>query len=251
MSVPNRIFIVPYRDRDIHKKKFLEHMTKYLKDSNDWVIYFAHQCDNRPFNRGAMKNIGFLAMKRKYPYHYKNITFIFNDVDSYPRIDGMIPYKTNPGIVAHYYGTNFALGGMFAIKGGDFEKTGGFPNFWGWGMEDNLIYERCLQVGLKVDRSCFYPMHDSRIVRLFDGFKRVYSQREVSIYKSEKPDTINDIHNIKYNIENEFINIQNFSTSENWTILDFKQRDIREGTKLKVEKGFIRKNWSMRNIIRK
>lgn len=251
MSIPNRIFIVPYRNREIHKDMFLEHMNNYLKDSNDWVIYFAHQCDKRPFNRGAMKNLGFLAMKRKYPNHYKNITFIFNDVDSYPTIDGMIPYTTKPGVVAHYYGTTFALGGMFAIKGGDFEKTGGFPNFWGWGMEDNLIYERCLQVGLKVDRSCFYPMHDSRIVRLFDGFKRIYSQREVSIYKSEKPDTINDIHNIKYNIENEFINIQNFSTSENWTILDFKQRDIREGTKLKVEKGFIRKNWSMRNIIRK
>ena len=251
MSIPERIFIVPYRNREIHKNLFLKHMTNYLKDSNDWVIYFAHQCDKRPFNRGAMKNLGFLAMKQKYPHHYKDITFIFNDVDSYPRIDGMIPYTTTPGVVAHYYGTNFALGGMFAIKGKDFEKTGGFPNFWGWGMEDNLIYERCLHAGLIVDRSCFYPMHDNRIVRLFDGFKRVYSQREVSLYKNEKPDSINDIRNIKYNIQNEFINIHNFNTPEDWTIIDFKQRDIREGTKLKVEKGFVRKNWSMGSIIKK
>ena len=251
MSIPERIFIVPYRNREIHKKLFLKHMTNYLKNSNNWVIYFAHQCDKRPFNRGAMKNLGFLAMKHKYPNHYKDITFIFNDVDSYPRIDNMIPYTTTEGVVAHYYGTNFALGGMFAIKGKDFEKTNGFPNFWGWGMEDNLIYERCLSAGLFVDRSCFYPMHDDRIVRLFDGFKRVYSQREVSLYKNEQPDSINDIHNIKYEIQDEFINIYNFNTTEDWTILDFKQRDIREGTKLKVEKGFGRKNWSMGSIIKK
>ena len=251
MSIPKRIFIVPYRNREIHKVMFLKHMTNYLKDSNDWVIYFAHQCDKRPFNRGAMKNIGFLAMKDKYPHHYKDITFIFNDIDSYPRIDGMVPYTTKRGVVAHYYGTTFALGGLFAIKGIDFEKTGGFPNFWGWGMEDNLIYERCLANGLHVDRSCFYPMHDNRIVRLFDGFNRIYSQREVSIYKSEKPDTINDIKNLKYDIQGEFINIDNFTTSEDWTVIDYKNRDIRKGRTLKVEKGFLRKNWSMINNIKK
>ena len=38
MSIPKRVFIVPYRDREIHKKKFLEHMNDYLSDSNDWEI---------------------------------------------------------------------------------------------------------------------------------------------------------------------------------------------------------------------
>ena len=48
-------------------------------NKEDYEIYFAHQCDNRDFNRGAMKNIGFLAMRQKYPNDYKNITFIFNN----------------------------------------------------------------------------------------------------------------------------------------------------------------------------
>ena len=96
-----------------------------------YEIYFAHQCDNRPFNRGAMKNLGFIAIKNKYPNHYKDITFIFNDVDTFPGEKGMIDYITTPGIVKHYYGFNFALGGIFSICGADFEKAKGFPNFWG------------------------------------------------------------------------------------------------------------------------
>ena len=40
-------------------------MTFILEDDDDYEIYFAHQCDNRNFNRGGTKNIGFLALKEK------------------------------------------------------------------------------------------------------------------------------------------------------------------------------------------
>jgi hypothetical protein len=57
-------------------------MTFLLEDENpgDYEIYFSHQVDNRPFNRGATKNIGFLAMKKKYPTDYLNIDFIFKSI---------------------------------------------------------------------------------------------------------------------------------------------------------------------------
>jgi len=84
--IPQRVFIVPYRDREEEKKNFLAHMHNYLREHDDWEICFAHQCDTRPFNRGAMKNIGFLAIKDKYPEHYQNITFIFTMLITIPAL---------------------------------------------------------------------------------------------------------------------------------------------------------------------
>ena len=251
MSVPKRIFIVPYRDREAHKKEFLERMTDYLADSNDWEIYFAHQCDKRPFNRGAVKNIGFLAIKAKYPNDYKDMTFIFHDVDTWPRHNGSIHYTTKDGTVSHFYGAVFALGGMFAIKGKDFEKTEGFPNFWGWGFEDNLVQERCVKAGLKIDRSCFFKMMDrDNIVRKNDGYSRVLSARDQCVYNSETPDGITEMASAKWTINGEMINITGFEPSMMLEEQTFFTRSIMEGGKIRAQPGFARKNWNMGVIMK-
>ncbi len=237
MSVPKRIFIVPYRDREAHLKGFRERMTEYL--GGDMVnnhICVVHQCDKRPFNRGAMKNIGFLAMKAKYHTHYKDITFIFHDVDSWPRENGMIPYETTDGVVAHYYGYRFALGGMFAIKGKDFEKTGGFPNFWGWGMEDNVMNRRCLDAGLTIDRSCFFLTSDRRIARPFDGYKRTMAKQEIVDYAKSRFDNMWEIRGISVCDSNAMLNVVAFEVAKDWKQLEYVQRDIREGTRVAVPK---------------
>lgn len=249
MSIPTRVFIVPYRDRPNQKGEFLKNMKVLLEDLTDpYEIYFAHQCDSRHFNRGAMKNLGFIAIKNKYPHNYKDITFIFNDVDTFPGEKGMIDYITTPGIVKHYYGYTFALGGIFSIRGADFEKTKGFPNFWGWGLEDNLINDRCISAGLTIDRSCFYDMKDTRIQRPFDGFQRTVSKRDANVYKFESPDNMNDIKDIKYTIQDEFINITSFDCIMKDHEQIYYTHDIRKGNKMIIDPRYKRRVWNMNKL---
>ena len=177
VKIPKRIFIVPYRNRVQHKFFFSKYMSFILEDDDDYEIYFSHQCDARTFNRGATKNIGFIAARNKYPNDYKDITFIFNDVDTIP-FNKIFDYNTQHGIVKHFYGFKYALGGIVVMKGADFEKTNGFPCFWGWGMEDNALQKRCEAVGLHIDRSVFYNIGSPEILQLFDGISRIISKKD-------------------------------------------------------------------------
>ena len=214
MAVPTKIFIIPYRNREQHKIHFDVVMKYVLEDipKHEYEIFFVHQQDNKPFNRGAMKNIGFLAMKDKYPQHYKNITFIFNDIDTVPCRKNLLNYNTSVGTVKHYYGFNFALGGIFSIKGSDFEKSRGFPNNWGWGLEDNTINKRVVTAGIKIDRSVFFPLLNHNIIHVTDGMTRMLAKEEVWHHVEESFDTFHDIKNLVYKIENEFVQVKSFTT---------------------------------------
>ena len=98
------LITVPYRDRENEKKLFEINMKNNLIDLELYKIYYIHQCDTRPFNRGAMKNIGFLAIKKKYPENYKNFTFVFNDIDTLPCRKNFLNYETTHGTIKHFYG---------------------------------------------------------------------------------------------------------------------------------------------------
>ena len=138
-TIPKIVFIIPYRDREQQLHFFRRQMKHVLEDMDekDYEIYFIHQADKRSFNCGAMKNIGFLYVRNKYPHHYKSITLVFNDVDTMPFSKNFLQYQTKPGVVKHFYGFTFTLCGIVSITGGDFERVNGFPNFWEWGYEDN------------------------------------------------------------------------------------------------------------------
>jgi len=249
-NIPKIIFIIPYRNREKQINFFTEHFyktKKYYNWNDDYAkLFFIHQFDKREFNRGAMKNIGFLFVKNKYPNNYKNITLVFNDIDTFPESPELINYETNVGNLKHFYGYEWALGGIFSVKAGDFEKTKGFPNFWGWGLEDNVMNERCNNI-IKIDRKIFYNINDKKIIRLDDGVIRVKSNREAYIYKFEKHilDDLTMIDNIEYNEDGYFVNVINFKLKRNYDNNEFENYDIRNGTRIKLKKGFYRKNWSM------
>lgn len=203
VRIPKRIFIIPYRNRIQQKFFFSKYMKFILENEDDYEIYFSHQCDARNFNRGGTKNIGFLAMKQKYPNDYQNMTFIFNDVDTIP-FNKIFDYQTTFGVVKHYYGFTYTLGGIVVIKGGDFEMTNGYPNFWGWGNEDNCLQTRCDRLGIKIDRSVFYPIGSPEILQLFDGISRIVSKKDPWRMKyDDGSDGLSSIHKLYFTIDNE------------------------------------------------
>ena len=220
-------------------------MSFLLEDQDDYEIYFSHQCDNRTFNRGATKNIGFLAIKEKYPSHYKDISFIFNDVDTIP-FNKIFDYKTEDGVVKHYYGYKYALGGIVVVKGKDFERINGFPCYWGWGMEDNVLQKRCEAYNIKIDRSLFYGIGSPEILQLFDGISRIISKKDPWRMDNDNGhDGLNKINKLAYTLESKsinpndniftvhndkifFINITSFLTNVSFSDDNYYHYDLRE-----------------------
>lgn len=243
VNVPKIVFIIPYRDRAEHKEFFTVYMKHVLEDipKTDYEIYFVEQKNTLPFNRGAMKNIGFLALKYKYPNDYKNITFVFNDVDTVPYSKNIINYDTTPGVVKHYYGFKFALGGIFSIKGEDFERTNGFPNFWAWGGEDNYMQKRVEYAGLYIDRSVFFNILDKNILQLCDGVKRLICRKEAAtVVNMTTTDGLVTIRNLNYEFKDEYINVYNFQTTRDPRMLRFEEQNIAVESKIRLEKEDIK-----------
>ena len=262
VTYPKFVFIVPYRSRIQHKYYFSNYVTSILKDSIEpYEIYFSHQCDTRSFNRGGTKNIGFLAVKDKYPNNYKDITFVFNDIDTLP-FSNIFDYQTTPGLVKHFYGFEYALGGIVSITGADFEATNGFPNFWGWGMEDNVLQNRCEKIGLQIDRSQFYPIGSPNILQLFDGVSRLINRKDPWRAQNDNGvDGLRSIHKLEYSIDKDsknpldnvhvvdsdlifIVNINTFMTSVRFEHDNYYEYDLREPPRKIINPDKIRTNKS-------
>jgi N-terminal region of glycosyl transferase group 7/N-terminal domain of galactosyltransferase len=236
-SVPDIVFIVPYRNRQNQLDLFRRHMEQVIlaNVSFSYQILVVHQADERVFNRGALKNIGFLWCKEQWPQSYQGITLVFHDVDTMPYRPETIDYKTEPGRVKHFYGLTFALGGIVSIRAADFEKVGGFPNFWGWGFEDNCLNNRVKKAtGMVIDRSQFYPMGSSEILHILDGFEKSVNRREFDEYLVQNPEGWASIFQIVWNPSDvsdtyTFLDVSSFLTGREEDKSKTKMHDVRNG----------------------
>lgn len=267
MNIPKIVFIVPYKNRPEEKLHFSIYMKYILEDynENEYEIYYSHQLENKPFSRGGTKNIGFLVLKNKYPNDYKNMTFVFNDVDTVPIEKNMLNYETHKGIVKHFFGFTYTLGGIFSITGEDFERCNGFPNLYGWGMEDNAMNDRVILNNIKIDRSVFYPIRSNKIINIFSDPRRIINNKEpLDFKKKQLIDNLNNINNLEYTIlsnkenslknsSNEFIiNISKYKTLKNPLDEEYYIQDISKTGKLytnAMEKQRSRDMWSMKRLI--
>lgn len=254
---PNVVFIIPYRNRESHLNCFVNHMSYILEDVQyNYEIIVCHQNDTRRFNRGAMKNLGFIYVKNKYPNDYKDITFVFNDVDTMPGKKNMFDYITHRNTVKHFYGFTFALGGIFSITGEDFEKIDGFPNYWTWGFEDNALYNRCIKNNIIIDREQFYNYDDLDILQFFNGIDRntnAKTYEKFILHKNKKINFVEEnngittISNVNYkdvtvtqkNILYKIIHFEKWEIPESKNINEKSMKDIYKNKNKKTTKLFL------------
>ena len=144
--------IIPFREekntkvRFNHLKELIKHLNNYLKNINIKYSFFViHQLNyDKRFNRGQLLNIGFKLAK-----NYDII--VTHDVDMLPDNYLLQYYLHIPKYPVHiaYPGSSIQysypkyFGGINIYNKKHYKQINGFPNdFWGWGGEDDAIYDR-------------------------------------------------------------------------------------------------------------
>jgi len=164
---------VPYRNREEHLAQFSPRVHKFLEERGiEHKIYFAHQCDDKLFNRGKMKNIAAdMAFKDGCDY------IVWHDIDMIPE-DDSCDYSFNPENPKHLavrisqtdYNLKYEeyFGGAVLFTKEQVYKTNGYSNdYWDWGMEDDDLFWRCAINGM-ADQTYIKPKKDFHIAN-FDG----------------------------------------------------------------------------------
>ncbi|XP_031571876.1 beta-1,4-N-acetylgalactosaminyltransferase bre-4-like isoform X2 [Actinia tenebrosa] len=150
--------IVPFRKRYEQLGIFVRHMHPMLKRQElDYRIIIVEQSGATPFNRAILFNIGY-----KESLKFKDFDcFIFHDVDLIPEDDrNMYTCPTSPrhmsvAVDKFNYQLPYAsiFGGAGSFRKNHFEEVNGFSNkFWGWGGEDDDLYQRIVAKGHHLTR---------------------------------------------------------------------------------------------------
>ncbi|NWU48270.1 B4GT1 galactosyltransferase, partial [Dromas ardeola] len=150
--------IIPFRNREEHLKYWLYYLHPILQRQQlDYGVYVINQGGEEEFNRAKLLNIGFAEALKEYDYD----CFVFSDVDLIP-MDDRNTYKcySQPrhlSVSMDKFGFrlpyNQYFGGVSALSKEQFTKINGFPNnYWGWGGEDDDIYNRLVFKGMGISR---------------------------------------------------------------------------------------------------
>jgi predicted glycosyltransferase involved in capsule biosynthesis len=203
------ILIVPYRDRLEHLQKFVEHY-KGLK------ILVVEQANDKLFNRGKLFNVGFNESKDDIVI-FHDVDLLVHDSWCYLELDESMGAVHLSGLCEQFnykvpYETCF--GGVTAFDSDSFLKCNGFSNdFWGWGGEDDDLYNRAKLAGINVRfaQNKYYSLkHEKQpITQHYQINKRLCTQTDKTWLKSGlnsmryeviKKDTIFGVQRILVNI---------------------------------------------------
>lgn len=150
--------IIPFRKRDEHLKYWLYYLHPILQRQQlDYGVYVINQDGEETFNRAKLLNVGYAEALKEYDYE----CFIFSDVDLIP-MDDRNTYKcfSQPrhlSVSMDKFGFrlpyNQYFGGVSSLSKEQYLKINGFPNnYWGWGGEDDDIFNRLSSKGMSISR---------------------------------------------------------------------------------------------------
>lgn len=156
---PHKVaIIIPFRNRHEHLKYWLYYLHPILQRQQlDYGIYVINQAGDSTFNRAKLLNVGFQEALKDYDYN----CFVFSDVDLIPMDDRnayrCFPQPRHISVAMDKFGFSLPyvqfFGGVSALSKQQFLTINGFPNnYWGWGGEDDDIFNRIVFKGMSISR---------------------------------------------------------------------------------------------------
>ncbi|NXX75321.1 B4GT5 galactosyltransferase, partial [Urocolius indicus] len=150
--------LIPFRNRYEHLPVLFRHLIPMLQRQRlQFAFYVVEQAGNQPFNRAMLFNVGFREAMKDLDWD----CLIFHDVDHIPENDrnyygcGQMPRHFAAKLDKYMYllPYNEFFGGVSGLTVEQFQKINGFPNaFWGWGGEDDDLWNRVQYAGYSVTR---------------------------------------------------------------------------------------------------
>jgi hypothetical protein len=159
--------VVPYRAREQHLELFVPHVRAcFARDLGaskiPYRVTIVEQENGLPFNRGAVKNIGFLLGREHSDYT------VFHDIDflpiwaDYSYAETLTPLAWygaearpiipgRPELAINVLSAFF--GGVVLAPNALFKRVNGYSNlYWGWGFEDIDLGQRIKRSGKTIGR---------------------------------------------------------------------------------------------------
>uniref|UniRef100_A0A3Q2I5A5 Beta-1,4-galactosyltransferase n=1 Tax=Equus caballus TaxID=9796 RepID=A0A3Q2I5A5_HORSE len=141
-----------------HLKYWLYYLHPILQRQQlDYGIYVINQAGEAMFNRAKLLNVGFQEALKDYDYN----CFVFSDVDLIPMNDHnayrCFSQPRHISVAMDKFGFSLPyvqyFGGVSALSKEQFLTINGFPNnYWGWGGEDDDIFNRLVFKGMSLSR---------------------------------------------------------------------------------------------------
>ena len=205
--------IIPFRDLEAEKKRtkqlntLVEYMSTYLKGDEYKIFVVEQNDDGRKFNRGQLLNIGFEEAEKE---GFEN--FIFHDADLLPSDELKEYYEYAPkdkpvhiaAVWSRYGGNQKYFGGIVAFNKQMFNRINGYPNnFWGWGGEDDELFNRTRKFFniMKVQKGSIRDLEELNLEEKLDYLREndlKFMQKKEALAEHESTWKNNGLNTLKF-----------------------------------------------------